>query len=54
MSSIKVIKHKDQVSEWAQHLKDEEEKLHEAYKTDAKKLLIRKGAEDLFPMLDME
>jgi hypothetical protein len=51
MSAMKTVKHKDEVKEWAKHLKDEEEKLHEAYKADARKLLIRKGAEDLVPML---
>lgn len=45
---------KDQAIEWSKHLKQKEEALYNHYKNLTRKLLIRRKAEDLIPMLGLE
>lgn len=45
---------KDQAIEWSRHLKNKEEALYEKYKALTRKLLKRKNAEDLMPMLGLD
>ena len=45
---------KDQSIEWSRKLKEKEEALYEHYKDLTRKLLKRKKAEDLLPMLGLD
>jgi hypothetical protein len=45
---------KDPQIEWSKLLKQKEEALYEKYKAAARKLLIKRKAEDLLPMLGLE
>ena len=45
---------KDQLTEWNKQLKQKEEALYALYKAKVRKLLIRKNAKDLLPMLGLD
>lgn len=45
---------KDQSIEWSKHLKQKEQALYKHYKALTRKLLKRKQAEDLLPMLGLD
>lgn len=45
---------KDQSIEWSKHLKEKEEALYEKYKSLTRKLLKKKQAEDLLPVLGLD
>jgi len=53
-SPFVVTRYKDEVKEHIYQLKAKEDALHEEYSKDARKLLIKKGAQDLLPMLGLE